>query len=328
MSVMLPANLVFVLNLVGFNWPAADEDKLKESAGHWREYASELHYVIADSNRILDQIRAENHGESIDALEQHWLQFGEHLREAHQAAGVVAEVLDGFALVVEGLKAAVLVQLGILAAELAATTGAALLTFGAAEAAAPEEIVVSQGIMRWLSREAIQKAERLVAEKITKTVTEKFLSIKNGLKALKASRTALLDFGKSVVRRGGKDLEHSTESAPALPRATLGWTESADYRATFEAANPAVREVWVHHAVEQQILTRYPGLVAKQEIHSLENLRGLPVGRINNEIHLSEIRTMWNDFYETHASPSRADILNFATEIDRKLGVFFTPRIS
>jgi hypothetical protein len=69
-------------------------------------------------------------------------------------------------------------------------------------------------------------------------------------------------------------------------------------------------------------------LFAKQEIHSLENLRGIPAGRINNQIHLSEIRTMWNDFYETHPSPSRADILDFATKIDRKVGVFFSPGIS
>jgi hypothetical protein len=208
MSVMLPGDLVFVLNLIGFNWPTADEDKLRQSAQHWREYASELEHVIADTRGILDQVRADNSGESIDALEQHWRDFAEHLRRGHDAAGTVAEVLDDFALVVEGLKVAVLVQLGILAAELAATTGAAILTFGVAEAAAPEEIGITQLIMRGLSREAIQKAERMVAEKVAKTVTEHFLSIKNGLKALKASRTALKDFGKGLVKGGEKDLKN------------------------------------------------------------------------------------------------------------------------
>jgi DNase/tRNase domain of colicin-like bacteriocin len=208
MSVMLDPKLVFVLNLIGFNWPQADEDKLRESARHWREYASELEHVMADTNRTLAQVRADHSGDSIDALEQHWRQFGEHLRQAHDAAGVVAEVLDGFALAVETLKFAVIAQLVILAGELAATTGAAILTFGVAEAAAPEEIAITQVAMRWLTREGIQKAERLIAEKIAKTVTEHFLSIKNGLKALKASRTALVDFGKGVVKGGAKDLEH------------------------------------------------------------------------------------------------------------------------
>jgi Papain fold toxin 1, glutamine deamidase len=209
---MLPDNLVFVLNLIGFNWPQADEDKLRQSAQHWREYASELEYVIKDSNRILDQIRTENSGESIQALEPHWRQFGDHLRQAQAAAGLVAEGLDGFAAAVEVLKGAVLLRLGILAGELAATTGAAFLTFGVAEAAAPEEIVITQGIMRWLSREAIQKAEHLVAEKISKAVAEHFLSIKNGLKALKAAPTALKDFGKGLVKSGAKDLEHGAGS--------------------------------------------------------------------------------------------------------------------
>ncbi len=209
MSVMLPGDLVFVLNLIGFNWPTADEDKLRQSAQHWREYASELEHVIADTSRILDLVVADNSGESIDALEQHWRDFAEHLRRGHDAARTVAEVLDDFALVVEGLKVAVLVQLGILAGELAATTGAAILTFGVAEAAAPEEIGITQLIMRGLSREAIQKAERMVAEKVAKTVTEHFLSIKNGLKALKAAPTALKDFGKALVKAGPKELENA-----------------------------------------------------------------------------------------------------------------------
>jgi hypothetical protein len=209
MSVMLPGDLVFVLNLIGFNWPAADEDKLRQSAQHWREYASELEHVMADTSRILERVRSDNSGESIDALEQHWRDFGEHLRRGHDAAGTVAEVLDEFALVVEGLKLKVVLQLGLLAGELAATTGAAFLTFGVAEAAAPEEIIATQGFMRWVTGAAIQKVERLVADKVAKKVVEHFLSIKNGLKALKASKTALKDFGKGLVKGGAKDLENA-----------------------------------------------------------------------------------------------------------------------
>jgi hypothetical protein len=200
MSVMLDGKLIFVLNLIGFNWPQADEDKLKESARHWREYASELDRVIADTNRILLQVRADNSGESIDALEQHWRDFGEHMRKGHAAAVVVAEVLEDFALAVEALKAAVAIQLGILAGELAATTGAAFLTFGVAEAAAPGEILLTQAIVRGAVRVAIQKVERLVADKVAKKVVEHFLNIKNGLKALKAAPTVLKDFGKGLVR--------------------------------------------------------------------------------------------------------------------------------
>jgi hypothetical protein len=205
MSVMLPDNLVFVINLIGFSWPTADEDKLRQSAQHWREYASALEHVIADVNQIVEQVKGENSAESIDALEQHWRDFGEHLRKGHDAAGTVAEVLDDFALVVEGLKLKAVAQLLFLAGELAATTGAAFLTFGVAEAAAPEEIIATQGFMRWVTGVAIQKVEHLVADKVAKKVVEHFLSIKNGLKALKAAPTVLKDFGKGTLKRTARN---------------------------------------------------------------------------------------------------------------------------
>jgi hypothetical protein len=231
MSVMLDGKLIFVLNLIGFNWPQADEDKLKESARHWREYASELERVIADTNRILLQVRADNSGQSIDALEKHWREVGEHLRQAHDAARVVAEGLDEFAVAVEGLKVAVAIQLGILAGELAATTGAAFLTFGAAEAAAPLEIVATNIAVRKLTGMAIREAERVVVKKISKAVTEHFLTIKNGLKALKAAPTALKDFSKGFVKRGAKDLDHT--GADGQTAALIPWREWPEHDGFF-----------------------------------------------------------------------------------------------
>lgn len=36
-------------------------------------------------------------------------------------------------------------------------------------------------------------------------------------------------------------------------------------------------KVVVHHAIEQQVLKRYPGLFTKADIHALDNLRGIPL---------------------------------------------------
>lgn len=64
---------------------------------------------------------------------------------------------------------------------------------------------------------------------------------------------------------------------PIAPNATFGKATSHDYKATFFKANPELKgEVVVHHAVEQQVLKRYPGVVKNDEMHSLENLRGIP----------------------------------------------------
>lgn len=50
-------------------------------------------------------------------------------------------------------------------------------------------------------------------------------------------------------------------------------------------------QVWVHHGVEQQILTKpqTKDLFTYDEIHSIENLRGIP-NELNGDLHLSKIR--------------------------------------
>jgi RHS repeat-associated protein len=104
---------------------------------------------------------------------------------------------------------------------------------------------------------------------------------------------------------------------------------STDYRATFFEAYPELEgEVVVHHAVEQQTLTEFPGVMTEEEIHSLENLRGIPKA-LNSEVHLSQIRLEWNRFYEpfraSGTAPTRAQLLQKAAEIDADYGSQFTP---
>ena len=113
--------------------------------------------------------------------------------------------------------------------------------------------------------------------------------------------------------------------------ATFGQAASTDYRATFFAANPELEgQVVVHHAVEQQVLTKFPGVASEAEIHSLENLRGIPK-TINSELHLSQIRIEWNRFYRpfkvSGTMPKKAQLLGKAAEIDAKYGAKFTPPV-
>ena len=107
--------------------------------------------------------------------------------------------------------------------------------------------------------------------------------------------------------------------------ARFGNAASNDYRGTFFAANPELEgQVVVHHAVEQQVLTRYPGVVSDAEMHSVENLRGIPK-EVNSDVHLSQIRREWNQFYRQNANPTQQQLLDKATEIDTKYGSQFNP---
>lgn len=111
--------------------------------------------------------------------------------------------------------------------------------------------------------------------------------------------------------------------------AKFGNAKSKDYRKTFLDANTDIDpdDVFVHHAVEQQAQRRYPGVVSDAEMHSLENLRGIP-SDLNSDVHLSKIRKMWDDFYELHPeTATKEQLLQKATEIDDLYGNLFNPPI-
>jgi hypothetical protein len=65
-------------------------------------------------------------------------------------------------------------------------------------------------------------------------------------------------------------------------------------------------------------------------MHSMQNLRGIPKP-INSKLHLSEIRVEWNKFYKPFdlrgAVPTRQQLLEKATEIDKHFGTQFKPQI-
>jgi uncharacterized Zn-binding protein involved in type VI secretion len=114
---------------------------------------------------------------------------------------------------------------------------------------------------------------------------------------------------------------------PKQPKATFGKATTDDYKATFFEANPSQKgKVVVHHAVEQQAMKRYPNLVNKEEMHSLENLRGIPKEK-NSDLHLSYIRKEWNRFYRETPSPTKQQLLDKASQIDDIIGSQFNPPI-
>ncbi len=102
---------------------------------------------------------------------------------------------------------------------------------------------------------------------------------------------------------------------------------SVAYRATFFAANPELKGlVTVHHAIEQQVLSRYPGLISEAEIHELQYLREF-WKELNSTLHLGDIRKSWNQFYRTNPNPTAEDIYNHVTKIDDMYGHLFNPPV-
>lgn len=117
-------------------------------------------------------------------------------------------------------------------------------------------------------------------------------------------------------------------SAIKYAGAKVGWTKSKNYRKTFFDANPALNSSGyvVHHSVEQRVLQKYPGLFTAEELHSLENLRGVR-SDFDINLHLKVIRAEWDNFYKAHATATRQQVLDYATHLDKKYGHLFDPPV-
>jgi hypothetical protein len=142
---------------------------------------------------------------------------------------------------------------------------------------------------------------------------------------LRAERGALGTAGGRLTPRPPPRFPGLAQARNVRP-ATFGKALSNDYRATFLNAHPELEgKVWVHHGVPQRALSLYPGAVTETEIHSYENLRGIPLD-VNRDVHLSQITKEWNDFYHKHPDASKNELLDFATDIDGRFGHYFNPQ--
>ncbi|MBV2355416.1 hypothetical protein KUM39_13735 [Streptomyces sp. J2-1] len=73
---------------------------------------------------------------------------------------------------------------------------------------------------------------------------------------------------------------------PTREEGSVGGMSDHKYKRTVFNKHPELKgKVVVHHTIEQQVLKRYPGLFSPDEIHSLENLCGIPKGYINSRVH-------------------------------------------
>jgi hypothetical protein len=183
MSVMLPTDLAWVLNLLGFNWPNIDEDQLRAAAAADRRLAARAEAAREHTDAARQIITGRNSGISVDAFGAHAQKVTVHLDRLAQVYGLAADALDTIALVVEGAKIAVVAQLAALAAEIAAAAAATIFTFGLSDAAglaatALTRITVEQ-ILDELERRVISLAEGL--------------AVSEAVSALAASAASLAD---------------------------------------------------------------------------------------------------------------------------------------
>ncbi|HVK23796.1 MAG TPA: hypothetical protein VM677_20770 [Actinokineospora sp.] len=133
-GMMLPPELSGLLNTLGFNWPQSDEGKLFDLAGHWSGFADRLGPAAAEADAHARQVLSLNSGAAMERFEAFWTD-GEapkqNLEDGATASSLVGTGLYVCAGVVVALKIAVVVQLTMLAIEIAQAIATAVVTFGA-----------------------------------------------------------------------------------------------------------------------------------------------------------------------------------------------------
>ncbi|SBT54236.1 WXG100-like domain-containing protein [Micromonospora narathiwatensis] len=156
MGLELPGELRSLLGILGYTWPEADEVKLFEMGNAWIRFSGTLGGVVTEAHAGAAAVWSGHTGQDINAFQSWWNREdspADSLRD-----GVTAAVLTGTGLIicaaiVLALKIAVIVQLVLLAIQIAQAIATAALTFGASLL----EIPIFQQLARTIVGNLIQE---------------------------------------------------------------------------------------------------------------------------------------------------------------------------
>lgn len=175
---MLPDELEWVLQMLGYNWPTADEDKLRDSAALWRKFGEDVTDLHTKANTSARTVTANNAGESIDKFTKTYEKFNGggggdgYLRNAAEAAFLIANVMETCAYLVEFAKWAVIAQLIALAIQIVAAAAAAPFTFGLSSVAG----MGATQAARLLVRRILDELKKALLEALIETMKEPAIS--------------------------------------------------------------------------------------------------------------------------------------------------------
>jgi uncharacterized protein YukE len=157
LAIELPEEVVSLLQFIGINWPNVNEDKVREFAGHIRDFATKVDQTHQDSTATIKKMADVYQGASYDALLAKWGQMSDsHMSELLTACHTVATALDVAADVIVGMKGAAIAELVALAASFVADQAAAVATLGLAEAAEALIVEAAEKAVNYLEQQLEQ----------------------------------------------------------------------------------------------------------------------------------------------------------------------------
>lgn len=225
MSLTLPGELVWVLDLLGYTWPEVDEEALHKVAETWRAFGEELEEIQREGEGFARTVVAHNFGTAVDGFSKDWGAYtganGEdrYLPDAKAACEMIAFAFDAAAIAVLTAKIAVIVQLVALAIEIIAAQAAAPFTFGLSEVGA----LGATQATRLIVRELLDRLKREVMEAVTKGMEHATMdAVKKIAKEQleKVTKEKVKQFAKDQLKEQGKQFVQEKVVDAAKEKAT------------------------------------------------------------------------------------------------------------
>jgi hypothetical protein len=159
MGLQLPSELISLLGMLGYTWPEADETKLFEMGQRWMSFSGTLESDISTANAAAQRVWSGNTGQGIDAFRNAWSggdAASANLLTASDGVMLIGAGLFVMGAVVLALKVNVIVQLVILAFQIAQAIATAAATFGASLLEIPIFKEITGMIIDFLIDQAMQ----------------------------------------------------------------------------------------------------------------------------------------------------------------------------
>ncbi len=160
MGLQLPGELTTFLNMIGYNWPQADETKLFEMGQKFMNFSGTLDNIAGQANKTASDVSSQNSGQDITAFAAHWAHSdgpAKVLEQGSTAATLIGAGMTIFSAIVLALKVQTIVQLVTLAIEIAQAIAMAAVTFGASLAEIPIFQQITQRLVGMLIDQVINK---------------------------------------------------------------------------------------------------------------------------------------------------------------------------
>ncbi|MFD4402419.1 hypothetical protein ACFWPH_06595 [Nocardia sp. NPDC058499] len=178
MSIHIPSEVVFFLNLLGIPYPDVDVDQVRELSQDIRDFAADIRDSFDASTNTLEDMGSSLSGNSYQTILVVWSFRQEKMAELDTAFDVAATAIDISADVIEAIQIAVLIELAALAASFVAGmfTPAGAVTSPVIAAAARWLLKeMAKAVMWYVAAEVTMKALQPLVEKFDQLIRDSLL---------------------------------------------------------------------------------------------------------------------------------------------------------